>query len=1103
MTGILRCGRGLFGLPAVVALVAVAAVAAAPASAATPAPAWRIHSLAVPTNFTPGATSGDNFYEVTIANSGGAPTDGSPIVIVDTLPEGAVVEDVELPLRSGGGMTDFGPTLCVTEKPAATDVVRCTIPGEISGADPEPAVLEASETLRLVIHVSTPGAVEGDPLVNVARVEGGGAPSASVSSENQASSTPAPPGFSEFHSEVTGVDGLPVTAAGSHPYQYTTSFAVNTEPALVGTREAFAPAGGDVKDIRVTLPPGFVGNPTATTRCTGQQFNDVFTVLTPGGGFYTRNSCPDGSAVGFIIVQQVEGAGGIVAVPIYNLVPPVGMPAQLGFKLFKASFLIDTALVRDGEDYRIVAQVRNTTQVKRVTAASVTIWGVPSDPSHDRLRGSCVQELEQERLSRGLCPSGLVEEPFLRLPTSCEDPMTSLMSFDIWPNPGVFVETASAQPALVDCASLDFSPTVAVQPHNTAADSPTGLRFNLHLPQSDDPDRPGEADLRDAVVTLPEGMMLNPSSANGLAGCSPAQIGLTSAPGATPLTFTPEPARCPDASKVGSVKIETPLLDHPLEGSVHVATPDRNPFGSLIALYIVLDDVQSGIVVKLAGRVTADSVTGRLTTRFANNPQLPFEDFTVEFFDGPRGPLRTPVTCGAYTTATSMKPWSAPESGPDAMPSDSFTVSRAPGGGPCASSEGELPHAPAFSAGSTAPVAGAYSPFVTILRREDGSQGLRGLNVALPEGLLGRLAGVPYCPEVAIAASAAQSGNAELAAPSCPAASRVGTVDVSAGAGSQPVHVAGAAYLAGPYRGAPLSLAVVTPAVAGPFDLGTVVVRAALRVDSRTTEVSVDSDPIPTILQGIPLDVRSISVNVDRPSFTLNPTDCRPKTVGAEAISLLGRGVALADRFQVGGCRGLDFSPRLGLRLFGGTKRADNPRLTAVLRPRDGEANIARATVALPHSVFLDQAHIRTICTRVQFAADQCPAGAIYGFATAETPLLDAPLRGPVFLRSSDNPLPDLVVALRGQVDIDLVGRIDSVRGGIRTSFDFVPDAPVSKFVLRMKGGRKSLLVNSTDICRSRQRATVKMDGQNGRAHDFRPVLKNQCGKKVKKRRGP
>lgn len=1100
-----------YSSPRRVVLAALAAGAiltgalAASASAATPMPAWSIRSLAMPTNFKPGDESVKYFYELRATNIGGAATDGSPITLTDTLPAGLTVKAIEL--RLAANSSDFGPSLCESETSGEVTNARCMIPEELAGAS-HPTLVAAGEQLRMRIQVSTPLTAAGT-LTNVAHVQGGGAGPVSTGSQNEVSSEPAPAGFMDFRAALLGVDGLPIQQAGSSPYQYTTSFAVNTKPVVSGGIGEFVePAGGSVKDINVALPPGLIGNPTAISRCPQQQFTTIHHIH-PGSADLYQNECPDGSAVGFVVVEQLSGISETLPLPIYNLVPPRGMPAQLGFQIFGAPFYIDTA-VRTGGDYGITASLRNATEVNRVTAATVVLWGAVADPSHDELRGHCLNEAALSApFSLGSCSAGLATKPFLRLPTSCEMPLTTEMSFDTWTDPLTEQHAPSTEPAPVNCAPLDFSPTISAQPQTTVADSSSGLRFNLHLPQNSDPNLPGEADLRDAVVTLPQGVTVNPASANGLSACSEAQIGYI---GKNPSTntdeYTPEPARCPDASKIGSVEIHTPLLDHPVKGGVYVASQNDNPFNSLLAIYIAVDDPQSGVVVKLAGHVTPDPSTGQLTARFDHNPQLPFDNFTVEFFDGPRAPLRTPGTCGNYTTTTSMKPWSAPESGPDATPADSFAVSTAPGGGPCAGSVAAQPHAPAFSAGALIPFAGSFSPLVVRLARDDGSQGLRGLNVTLPPGLVGRLAGVPYCPQQAIEQAEHRSnpgeGALERDLPSCPAASQVGTANVGSGSGSSPVHVQGNVYLSGPYKGAPLSLAVVTPAIAGPFDLGTVVVRAALYVDPETARVTVKSDPIPTILQGIPLDVRSIAVNTDRPGFTLNPTNCEPLAVGGEAISLGGQSALLSDRFQVGGCRGLDFAPKLSLRVFGNTDRNSKPRFRAVLQAKPGEANIARAQVNLPHSEFLEQNHIKTICTRVQWNAGaghgaECPPASIYGHARAITPLLDQPLEGPVYLRSSSNELPDLVAALNGQIDVELAGKVDSgPNAGIRNTFEVVPDAPVSKFILEMRGGKKGLLVNSENLCskQAKTRAIVRFTAQNGKVESFKPRVANSCGKK-------
>jgi hypothetical protein len=530
---------------------------------------------------------------------------------------------------------------------------------------------------------------------------------------------------------------------------------------------------------------------------------------------------------------------------------------------------------------------------------------------------------------------------------------------------------------------------------------------------------------------------------------------------------------------------------------VYIAKPFDNPFGSLLAIYLAFHDPESGVVVKLAGKVTPDLSTGQLVTTFANNPQLPFEDFKLHFKGGAHGALRTPAHCGTYQTMSSLTPWSAPDSGPPATPSDSWAIEQSPGGGNCPASEGERPNTPSLDAGTVSPIAGAYSPLVVNLRRNDGSQQFSSVKLTPPPGLVGKLAGIPYCPDSALAAAAAKSGREEEASPSCPAASYVGSVTAAAGAGPAPYYAPGKAYLTGPYKGAPLSLAIVTPATAGPFDLGTIVVRSALYVDSKTAQITAVSDPIPTALQGIQLDVRSIQVKLDRPEFSLNPTSCDPMSFGGQETSTLSQVASLQSRFQVGECGQLAFKPKMTLGLRGGTGRNAHPALTATLEPGAGNANISSISVALPHSEFLDQSHIGTICTRLQFAADECPAASVYGEATVTTPLLDYPLTGNVYLRSSDNVLPDLVPDLRGPanqpIKLEAAGRTDSIHGGIRNTFEFVPDAPFTKLVVKLKGGKKGLLVNSVNLCDNPHKATVKFGAHNGATLTARPVLQAQC----------
>jgi hypothetical protein len=1076
-----------------VALSAVAfcLAASASAAAATPSPAWDIQSISAPTNFLPGEESGEDRYQVFLTNSGGEPTDESPITITDTLPKGIGVKSVELTAPRG-----ISPNISGGCKAPLTSAEVTTISCEVTNAllpGDEPARLEPGDALLLQINTTVPSGAAGT-LVNHVKIEGGGAASVTAEAENQATSEDAKAGFEEFKAQLTGPDGLPVSGADAHPYQYTTSFAVNTITEAPGMGHPVVAAEGNLREIEVKLPPGLVGNPTAVGRCTAQQFNTNLGF----GGPVGSNLCPDSSAVGVAVIQQLEGLPKSEPAAIYNLVPPKGMPAQFGFRTLEAPIYINTRLRSDG-DYGITAYLENVTEALRATASRITIWGTPWDPSHDTQRGLCAEG------QKGSCPIAEPSRPFLRLPSSCANPLLATMSFETWARPSATAATSFQEPAPTACNQPDFSPTIEAKPSTNVTDAPSGLHVDVHLPQKDneDPAGLGEADLRDATVTLPPGLSVNPSSADGLAACSLAQIGYHGFKEGKP-SFSTEPANCPDASKIGTVAIETPLVDHPIPGSIFLAKQSENPFGSLIALYIAVNDPITGVVIKLPGKVETNPVTGQITNVFEQNPQLPFEDLKVDLFNGARAPLRTPQTCGesatvpSFTTTTSLVPWTAPE-GATAHPTDSFAMAQAPNGGPCVATKSQLPNAPSFESGPANPIAGAYSPFLLRLKREDGSQELKGLNVSLPSGLIARLAGTAECSAAGVAQAQSRNnpgqGALEQASPSCPAASQLGTVTVGAGAGPSPLYAQGKAYLAGPYKGAPLSMLIVTPAVAGPFDLGSVAVRAALNVDRETTKVTVVSDPIPTILQGIPLDVRSIAVKVDRPDFTLNPTSCEVKSLTAEAIAVTGNVANLQNRFQVGGCRNLGFKPKLALKLKGGTKRGDHPALTAtVTYPKGGAySNIAKAQVALPHSEFLDTTHIKTICTRVQFAADNCPKAAIYGFAKATTPLLDKPLEGPVYLRSSSHPLPDVVADLNGQIHVVLAGRVDSVHGGTRNTFEAVPDAPVTKFTLSLPAGKKGLLQNSTDICKGSHKATADFTAHNGKAIRLKPELQAKC----------
>lgn len=882
---------------------------------------------------------------------------------------------------------------------------------------------------------------------------------------------------------------LSSTQAGAHP-DFRTFVEVKTDPATPADGDGDHEPYAATRDVLVKLPAGLTGNPNAVATCSLLEFA---TALQPGGG------CPADSQVG-IVVLHLYGLNLPFHEPIYNLESPGGdKVARLGFIGYNVPVVIDVKL-RSEEDYGLTTFGQNLSSAFPLVSADVTIWGVPAASTHDTEK----QTPEEVSESGGTVtespprPSGLKPRAFLVNPTTCAGPLTVGFAVDSYARPGDFRTASAALPPITGCQDLDFPTGSSFKLTSSEADSPSGLEAILTMNQSnlELSEELAPTELRRATVTLPEGVALNPSSANGLTGCSEEQIGLISS---SPPRFATAPPACPESSKVGSVEIETPVLDGPLSGSLYVADPFGNPFHSFLAGYLYAQG--HGATIKLAGRFELDPASGRITAVFDENPQQPFSAIRLRFKEGDQGVLVTPPQCGTYGIDAAFTPWSAadpanPTAAETKLERSTFSIDHGPNGTACPNPPA---FTPGFEAGAVTPLAGTYSPLVVKASRPDGSQSLRAIDVQLPPGLTGKLAGISYCPEAKIAAAGQRTGAAEAAAASCPADSRVGSVVVAAGAGNNPIHIQGTAYLAGPYKGAPLSLVVITPAVAGPFDLGAVVVRTALRVNPVTAQIHAVSDQLPTILSGVPLHLRSVIVNADRPNFSRNPTSCEPMSIdgiltGSPDLK------SVAERFQVGGCGDLGFKPKLALRLKGGTKRATSPALRATLVARNGDADIKRISVALPHSEFLAQEHIGTICTRVQYAADQCPSGSVYGHARAFSPLLADPLEGFVYLRSSNHKLPDLVVALKGQVDIDLAGRIDSVKGGIRTTFSQVPDVPVSKFVLRMKGGKKSLLVNSTDICAARHRATVRMGAHNGRSAATAPLLKSSSCKKHKKK---
>lgn len=877
--------------------------------------------------------------------------------------------------------------------------------------------------------------------------------------------------ITKFDGEVTSdAAGDPATQAGSHPYEAWTEIEFSRDPSMPLT-----PAG-NFKDLKTLLPPGLVGDPHATPKCTMAEFQGGTEILNMG-------ECANDTAVGYS--EVATGFFGTLHVPVYNLVPGPNEPARFGFHVLTASIYLNLS-VRNGKDAGIDFEIRNSSQGLPVTGTKLVFWGEPFDSSHDKLRGKCLNPFVGPTGAE--CPVTGKHVPFLTNPTSCEGPVNTTLQANSWQEQAVWAErsfishnSAQEPKGAEHCEKLPFEPSFDVKTTPGAASSPSSLAVEIKIPQAEGNEQLASAQLKNAVVTLPKGVTVNAAAANGLQACSEKQIEIDGS----------KPPTCPAASKIGTTEITSPLLNQPLTGSVYLAKQGENPFGSVLAAYLVAEG--EGIVVKLPGKIDTDAATGQVTATFDENPQLPFSDLKLNFFGGSAGVLAAPSSCGTYTATGEFTPWSGTAT---VTEQSSFTVSSGPNGGACPNGG----FAPKLSAGTTNPSGGSYSPFVLNVSREDGSQAITGIDAKLPAGLLAKLAGIPYCSDATLAGipTAAGSGAAQLANPSCPVSSQVGTVAVAAGVGSSPVYVnTGKAYLAGPYKGAPLSLAFVTPAIAGPLDLGNVVVRAALKVNPENAQVEAISDPIPTMLAGIPLNLRQIRIKLDREGFTVNPTSCDPMAVEGTISGAAGGSAVLTSRFQAGSCASLGLAPKLSLHLKGASKRGGYPKLRAVLTAKAGQANLKRISVALPHSEFLAQNHIDTVCTRVQFAANECPSGSVYGWAKAVSPLLDQPLEGPVYLRSSENPLPDLVAALHGQIDIDLAGRIDSVNGGIRDTFEGIPDAPVSKFELSMKGGKQGLLQNSRNLCQAGTgKAAVEIDGQNGKTADQHPALKVGCGKK-------
>jgi hypothetical protein len=862
-------------------------------------------------------------------------------------------------------------------------------------------------------------------------------------------------GVSQFSFEALGESAQQFDEAGGHPFELKAFISTNTTQY----KGQFSP-DGIIKDAITELPAGLVGNPNAMPRCTSRVVEE--------------KHCSAAAEVGTITVFQ--GTREFGPRPLFDVIPPNGDAARFAGEInISADGYIDAG-VRTGEGYGVTAGGYNITALAAVRAVSITLWGVPNASSHDAERFCLVNGQYKEG-----CHAEGVEKPFLSMPTACGSGQNVTASLDSYQAPGEFTSSTETMPPIVGCSKVPFAPEINAHPTSSMADSPSGLKFDLRIPQNEESGGIASADLRDAVVSLPKGMTVNPSSAAGLVGC-PLLTGKVSHSGVSGIDIeNPEAANCPEASKIGIVEVHTPLLEEALPGAVYLATPYQNPFGSLLAIYVAVDDPISGVVVKLAGEVSIGA-EGQLTATFKENPQLPFEEFELTFFEGERAPLMTPATCGVFEATSSLTPWSAPESGPPATPEGRLEVTSSPSGGACANSAAEEPNAPSIEAGSESTNAGAYTPFVLHLNREDGSQRISQLAISPPPGLVGKVAGIPYCPEAALQAAAAKSGAEEQAEPSCPASTELGTVSAGAGAGSEPFYVEGHAYFAGPYKGAPFSIAIITPALAGPFDLGDVVVRAGIYINQNTAQVTVKSDEIPSELKGIPLDLRSINVDLTRAGFTLNPTDCEALSVTGQEVSTIGQTANLSDRFQVGDCEKLTFKPTFKVTTHAAHTRRFGGYLRVNVTSGSGQANIASVFVELPKILAARTETLNKACSEKQFAENPagCPAGAFVGTAVAQTPLLSVPLTGPmVFVSHGGAKFPDLDAVLQGDgVTVVLKGatEINEKTEVTSSNFSSVPDVPVTSFQTTLPEGSYSALSATGNLCTQMVTKRVKVN---------------------------
>jgi hypothetical protein len=1004
---------------------------------------------------------------LTAANMGDADLTG-PVTISAKLPLGLT----SLPWIVGHGRFGQGRA---SSLPCSVVSLSCTYSGATA----------PYKEVQMFIPVNLNAGAKSGEMVEVS-VSGGNAPPAKRARAMIVGNTSASFGIENYELTPEEEGGATATQAGSHPFQLTTTIMTNQRAfnfnQLLGE---YDPEPAEIaKDLVFKLPPGLVGNPTSFPQCTIAQF--TLPEISPAG-------CPNSTAVGVASVTVRVYLGGhpilfTVLSPVFNLTPAVGEPARFGF-IAAAPIFLDTS-VRTGGDYGVTVKVSNINQAVTFVGGRVTFWGVPGDPRHDSQRGwSCVGD--SERAGEFGVPCSATSErlppPLLELPTSCTGSLQTTVEGDSWGREDSFVSSGPSLslPALDGCNELPFGPSISVAPDGLAGSSPSGLTVGIHVPQdvSLDGEGLGEADVRDTTVALPAGVGLNPSAADGLQACSEEQIALS----------VDAEALCPEASKVATLEIKSPLLPNALTGEAYLAEQNANPFGSLVALYFVARDPVSGTLVKVAGEVKPDPVTGQLVATFKDTPQLPFEDLRLHFFGGDRAPLSTPALCGSYTTTSSIAPWSGNE---PATPSSTFDISSGPNGSPCSN---PLPFSPSLTAGTTSIQAGGFSPFTMTMSRPDGSQNLTAVKLRMPPGLLGTLATVKLCKEP----------EADLG--TCGPESLIGHTTVSVGVGGDPFSVKGGeVFITEGYGGAPYGLSIVNPAKAGPFDLGKVIVRARIEVDPITAALTVATDTsgqykIPTILDGIPLQIQHVNVTIDRSGFTFNPTNCSPLQIGGSLTSDQGAVQSLSVPFQITNCAVLAFRPKLTAKTNGRTSRANGASLSVKLTYPAGpfDANISKVKVDLPKQLPSRLTTLQRACPAATFNANPaaCPSASIVGHAKATTPVLPVGLEGPAyFVSHGGEEFPQLIIVLQGYgTTVHLVGDTFISKAGITSStFKQVPDVPVGTFELTLPQGKFSALAANGNLCTTRKLAMPTLFvAQNGAViHTSTPIVPTGCAKK-------